>query len=62
MPTPTNEIQKLRIDSLGYNFIPSEHLPDGTDEYYLRNEQNKNDCRRFDNLLISDITSFDHLD
>ena len=42
MPTQTNEIQKLRIDSLGYHFIPIEHLPKGSDEYYLRNEQNKN--------------------
>jgi hypothetical protein len=27
--------------SIGRNFIPSEFLPPGKDEYYLRNEQNK---------------------
>src|SRR5690348_1999344 len=35
-----NNIQKIPIDRLGYNFIKSEFLPAGKDEYYIRNEQN----------------------
>ena len=42
MSTATNEIQKQKIESLGYNFIPPSYLPDGHDEYYLRNIQNNN--------------------
>ena len=37
-----NEIQKTAIGSLGYNFIPSQYIPKGKDEYYLRNKQNQN--------------------
>jgi Domain of unknown function (DUF4954) len=36
-----NEIKKQHISSLGYNFIPSQYLPKGKDEYYLRNLQNR---------------------
>ncbi len=36
-----NEIRKSPIDSLGYDFIPTPYLPKGRDEYYLRNEENK---------------------
>lgn len=36
-----NEIKKQPIDSLGYNFIPSQYIPKGKDEYYLRNIQNR---------------------
>ena len=36
-----NQILKTPIRNLGYDFIPAEFLPDGKDEYYLRNEQNK---------------------
>ncbi|MGF7230678.1 DUF4954 family protein [Arachidicoccus sp.] len=37
-----NNITKLPINSLGYNFIKDEYLPEGKDEYYLRNLQNRN--------------------
>ena len=37
-----NNIKKLPLASLGYNFIEPQYLPDGQDEYYLRNYQNKN--------------------
>src|ERR1700712_1320894 len=37
-----NEIRKSPLNSLGYHFIPDEYLPQGKDEYYLRNRQNKN--------------------
>ncbi|MEN8127537.1 MAG: DUF4954 family protein [Planctomycetota bacterium] len=32
-------VQIKTPDHLGRNFIPAEYLPDGKDEYYLRNEQ-----------------------
>lgn len=37
-----NEIIKKPISSVGYQFIESEFVPEGKDEYYLRNRQNKN--------------------
>ncbi len=36
-----NNIQKIPIEKLGYNFIKPQFLPDGKDEYYLRNLQNR---------------------
>ena len=36
-----NQILKTPLRNLGYNFIPAEFLPEGKDEYYLRNEQQK---------------------
>ncbi len=36
-----NEIKKSPINSLGYQFIDSQYLPKGKDEYYLRNTQNR---------------------
>jgi hypothetical protein len=35
-----NQITKTPLRNLGYDFIPQEFLPEGKDEYYLRNEQN----------------------
>lgn len=37
-----NQINKKAIDSLGYDFISHEFLPEGKDEYHLRNIQNRN--------------------
>lgn len=37
-----NEIIKKPISSIGYQFIDPEFLPEGKDEYYLRNRQNQN--------------------
>lgn len=37
-----NVISKHKINSLGYNFIPAQYIPKGKDEYYIRNQQNKN--------------------
>lgn len=37
-----NTIKKNPVQSLGYNFIQSDFLPKGKDEYYLRNTQNVN--------------------
>ncbi|ULQ56688.1 DUF4954 family protein [Flavihumibacter rivuli] len=36
-----NIIKKSPLSALGYDFIPSNFLPKGKDEYYLRNKQNK---------------------
>jgi hypothetical protein len=36
-----NQIKKIPVSSLGYQFIPEQFLPDGADEYYLRNLQNR---------------------
>ncbi|MEJ7685165.1 MAG: DUF4954 family protein [Segetibacter sp.] len=42
MTSTTNDIRKRSIASLGYDFVPSQYLPKGKDEYYLRDMQNKN--------------------
>jgi NDP-sugar pyrophosphorylase family protein len=36
-----NNIQKIPIEKLGYNFIKPQYLPEGENEYYLRNVQNR---------------------
>ncbi|HEY2649021.1 MAG TPA: DUF4954 family protein [Puia sp.] len=36
-----NQIIKTPLRNLGYDFIPADFLPEGKDEYYLRNEQHK---------------------
>lgn len=36
-----NAIIKTPIEKLGYNFIKPQYLPQGKDEYYLRNLQNR---------------------
>lgn len=38
---PQNNITKTPIAALGYGFIPSNQIPKGKDEYYLRNLQNR---------------------
>ncbi len=38
----TNNIKKHAIASLGYQFVKPEFLPEGENEYYLRNLQNRN--------------------
>lgn len=37
-----NEIKKRPIQELGTEFIPSNYIPQGKDEYYLRYQQNPN--------------------
>ncbi len=41
MPSPYNIIEKNTIDKLGYDFIKGEFLPEGKNEYYLRNQQER---------------------
>jgi hypothetical protein len=49
-----NEIKKSPIDSLGYNFIDARWLPKGKNEYYLRDQQNRNGIR-YRQLIASEI-------
>jgi hypothetical protein len=37
-----NEIKKKPLHAIGYNFIKENYLPEGADEYHLRNLQNRN--------------------
>ncbi len=37
-----NQIKRSPLQTLGYHFIPEAYLPKGKDEYYLRNQQNRN--------------------
>lgn len=37
-----NEIKKSSLSSIGYGFIDPAYLPEGKDEYHLRNLQNRN--------------------
>lgn len=36
-----NQIKISSLQSLGYQFIPEQYIPEGKDEYYLRNIQNR---------------------
>src|SRR5436305_7295046 len=36
-----NEIIKKPLNSIGYDFVNNEYLPEGKDEYHLRNIQNR---------------------
>ena len=37
-----NEIRKRPLKSIGYDFIAPKYIPEGKDEYHLRNLQNRN--------------------
>lgn len=37
-----NESRKKQLSSIGYQFVDSKFIPDGKDEYHLRNRQNRN--------------------
>ncbi len=37
-----NKVNKKLLSSIGYEFVTPNYLPDGKDEYHLRNVQNKN--------------------
>ncbi len=41
MSSPTNNILKKKLSTLGYGFVAPEYIPEGKDEYYLRNIDNK---------------------
>lgn len=61
-----NLIQKKPLTELGYNFVAAPYLPEGKDEYYLRNQQwgTSNNYRRLsaweiETLVRNDNTSDD---
>jgi len=45
----------LSSDSIGKGFIPVEYLPEGEDEYYLRNSQNSSRKDRWRHLMSHEI-------
>ncbi|OLY92580.1 protein of unknown function [Cnuella takakiae] len=49
-----NAIIKRPLKSLGYGFIPEAQLPEGKDEYHLRNLQNRSGIQ-YRNLTASEI-------
>jgi signal peptidase I len=49
-----NDIQKIPIGSLGYDFVAAKYIPKGKDEYYLRNIQNRNGIQ-YRNLTAFEI-------
>ena len=49
-----NIINKRPVGDLGYDFISAEFIPQGKDEYYLRNQQNKNGIH-YRNLTRTEI-------
>ena len=51
---PRNNIIKSPVELLGYNFISPEYLPQGKNEYYLRNRQNKTGIK-YRKLLANEI-------
>src|SRR3712207_8349160 len=40
-----NELKKKPLSSIGYGFIDPQYLPEGKDEYHLRNLQNRSGTR-----------------
>src|SRR5919199_1119713 len=49
-----NELRKKPLSSIGYGFIDPEYLPEGKDEYHLRNRQNRSGIR-YRNLTAYEI-------
>lgn len=50
-----SKFELLSADKFGYGFIPSEYLPEGQDEYYLRNIQSKADTHTWRALARDEI-------
>jgi hypothetical protein len=48
-----NILKKIPVADLGYNFIPEAFIPEGEDEYYLRNHQNRS------GIFYRNLTSFE---
>lgn len=48
------KVSTEKINLLGYSFIPEEYLPQGENEYYLRNSQRK-DVREYRNLTSEEV-------
>ncbi|SHN77022.1 DUF4954 family protein [Chitinophaga sp. CF418] len=50
-----NVIQKKPLTELGYNFVAASYLPEGQDEYYLRNKQLGRQQRNYRKLSALEI-------
>jgi len=50
-----NEMQILPIESMGREFVPSAFLPEGQDEYYLRNAQSRRSPQEWRSLKAEEI-------
>lgn len=50
-----NVINKRPVNSLGYDFVSTQFIPAGKDEYYLRYEQNKNGIHHYRQLTAGEI-------
>ena len=53
-----NIIQTHPVEELGYNFIDAKYIPDGEDEYYIRNIQN--DGRKYRALTTAELDTLIH--
>ncbi|GHV27489.1 DUF4954 domain-containing protein [Spirochaetia bacterium] len=49
------EISAKPSERYGYDFIPPEYLPEGKDEYWLRNEQNEKPEKTWRKLKVQEI-------
>src|SRR5437763_7590625 len=49
-----NEILRKPLNSIGYDFVNNEYLPEGKDEYHLRNLQNRSGIK-YRNLTAYEI-------
>ena len=50
-----NNIKKVQLNNLGFNFIEEKYIPEGEDEYYLRYRQSSGNNYRYltsDEILI----------
>ena len=54
-----NIIQTHPVNELGYNFIEKKYIPDGEDEYHLRNKQNNSETK-YRALTTREIDSLVH--
>ncbi|MCG2615613.1 DUF4954 family protein [Terrimonas sp. NA20] len=54
-----NKINKIPVARLGYNFITAEYLPEGENEYYLRDQQytGERNWRNLNDKEISQLTA-----
>ena len=51
----SNNVMVLEQTRFGYGFITDPYLPEGCDEYYLRNQQNTKDKQRYRHLTEKEI-------
>ena len=50
-----NQVVILPPENIGKNFIPKKYLPNGKDEFYLRNEQSSWEKSKWRNLRSEEV-------